>query len=66
MRFPFFNFKRKVKSQLTKATGGFSPIKASPDELLGELFQDVQLRRIYPDGAQNPQGLPTPAPSFEL
>ncbi len=50
MQFPFFNFKRKVKSQLTKATGGFGPAKPSPDELLGELFQDVQMRRIYPDG----------------
>lgn len=50
MHFPFFHFKRKVQSQLTKATGGFGPTKPSPDELLGELFQDVQLRRIYPDG----------------
>lgn len=49
MKFPFFNVKRTVQSQLTKATGGFGT-KASPDELLGELFQDVQLRRVYPDG----------------
>lgn len=49
MDFPLFNFKRSVKSQITKATGGLSPTKAPPDELLGELFQDVQLRRIYPD-----------------
>jgi alpha,alpha-trehalase len=50
MRFPFFNFKRRVQSQLTKATTGFGPARPSPDELLGELFQDVQLRRVYPDG----------------
>ncbi|MGD8373256.1 MAG: alpha,alpha-trehalase TreF [Candidatus Woesebacteria bacterium] len=49
MKIPFFNLKQTVQSQLTKATGGFGA-KASPDELLGELFQDVQLRRIYPDG----------------
>lgn len=50
MDFPLFNFKRSVKSQITKATGGLSPTKAPPDELLGELFQDVQLRRVFPDG----------------
>lgn len=48
MRFPFFNFKRSVKSQITKVAG-LAPSKPSPDDLLGELFQDVQLRRIYPD-----------------
>lgn len=50
MKLPFFNFKRSVQSQLAKTTNGFGPAKASPDELLGELFQDVQLRRVYPDG----------------
>jgi len=50
MKFPFFNFKKSVQSQLAKTTSGFGPAKASPDELLGELFQDVQLRRVYPDG----------------
>jgi alpha,alpha-trehalase len=45
----FPHFKKNIKSNLTKVAKGFSPVKASPDELLGELFQDVQLRRIYPD-----------------
>jgi alpha,alpha-trehalase len=49
MRLPFFNFKQTVQSQLAKTTSGFGA-KPSPDEMLGELFQDVQLRRIYPDG----------------
>ncbi|HSX27898.1 MAG TPA: alpha,alpha-trehalase TreF [Candidatus Saccharimonadales bacterium] len=31
-------------------TGVVPPPKSSPDELLGELFQDVQLRRVFPDG----------------
>ncbi|HWZ65199.1 MAG TPA: alpha,alpha-trehalase TreF [Patescibacteria group bacterium] len=44
-----FNYKRKIKSQAVQISG-FLPAKQSPDELLGELFQDVQLRRVYPDG----------------
>jgi alpha,alpha-trehalase len=49
MSFGFFNYKRKIKSQITNVSG-FLPVKSSPDELLGELFQDVQLRRVYSDG----------------
>lgn len=49
----FFRFKKKVKSavqpHVTKV-GGLSPTAASPDELLGELFQDVQLKRVHDDG----------------
>lgn len=39
----------KIVSFLTHLRGVTST-KASPDELLGELFQDVQLRRVFPDG----------------
>lgn len=46
---PFFNLKT-INAQLTKVSGGLVPPKSSPDELLGELFQDVQLKRVYPDG----------------
>lgn len=42
---------RRVKSQITKIGAGLPiPPQGSPDELLGELFQDVQMHRIYPDG----------------
>lgn len=50
MQPPFFNYKKRLQSQLTSVGGGFLPVKAPPDELLGELFQDVQLRQVYPDG----------------
>lgn len=40
--------KQLLHAQLTKV-GGLAPLKASPDELLGELFQDVQLRRVFED-----------------
>lgn len=51
MKIPFSRY-RRIKSQITHAThaGSLKPAKASPDELLGELFQDVQLRQVYPDG----------------
>jgi neutral trehalase len=39
----------KIRSAFI-GTGVVPPAKSSPDELLGELFQDVQLRRVYPDG----------------
>lgn len=41
---------KKIKAQMTSLGPGLVPLKSSPDELLGELFQDVQLRRIYTDG----------------
>lgn len=42
---------RRMKSQITKIGAGLPMTsKSSPDELLGELFQDVQMHRIYPDG----------------
>jgi len=40
---------RKIKSLFT-TVGSVTPTKDSPDVLLGELFQDVQLRRVFPDG----------------
>jgi alpha,alpha-trehalase len=39
-----------LKTSLVKATGVLMQSKKSPDELLGELFGDVQTQRIYPDG----------------
>lgn len=39
-----------LTDQFARARAEFEPRKASPDELLGELFQDVQFRRIYRDG----------------
>ena len=53
---PIFNFKKpfsafkKLQPHLTKVSSGLLPPDASPDELLGELFQDVQLRRVHADG----------------
>lgn len=41
---------RRIKSQITKISGGLPLTYASPDELLGELFRDVQMRRIHADG----------------
>lgn len=40
---------RRIKSIFT-TVNAVTPSKDSPDVLLGELFQDVQLRRVYPDG----------------
>jgi alpha,alpha-trehalase len=39
-----------IKSSLVKTAGILLRTKKSPDELLGELFRDVQNQRIYPDG----------------
>ncbi|HSE29191.1 MAG TPA: alpha,alpha-trehalase TreF [Candidatus Saccharimonadales bacterium] len=40
---------RKLQENLAKVRSRLLLSKKSPDELLGELFQDVQLRRIFPD-----------------
>lgn len=40
----------KLKSTIVAATGGLIPTQKSPDEALGELFEDVQTRRVYGDG----------------
>lgn len=39
-----------LKSSLVKTAGTLVRSKRSPDELLGELFNDVQAQQIYPDG----------------
>lgn len=39
-----------LKTSLVKATGVLMKSKKGPDELLGELFGDVQTQQIYPDG----------------
>lgn len=49
MSLPFFRIKRQLQSQLAQINSLTKP-KDSPDELMGELFQDVQLRRVFPDG----------------
>ncbi|HEX6462158.1 MAG TPA: alpha,alpha-trehalase TreF [Candidatus Saccharimonadales bacterium] len=41
--------RKKVKAGFTNLAG-IMPARKGPDELLGQLFQDVQLRRIHPDG----------------
>jgi alpha,alpha-trehalase len=40
---------RKLRSVFIN-TASVAPHRSSPDILLGELFQDVQLRRVFPDG----------------
>lgn len=40
----------KLKSTIVATAGGLMPIAKSPDEALGELFEDVQKRRVYGDG----------------
>ncbi len=39
----------KLRARLDTARSVFEPKRPSPDQLLGELFQDVQLHRIFPD-----------------
>lgn len=39
----------KIQNKFQRAQISIAPKNASPDELLGELFQDVQIRRVYPD-----------------
>lgn len=40
----------RLKTSLVKATGRLVRSGKSPDELLGELFREVQEKQIYPDG----------------
>lgn len=49
MAYSFRELRRQLRAHLTNAKGSFSRPQPSPDEILGELFQDVQLRRIYHD-----------------
>ena len=39
-----------LKSTFVKTVGGLLPTSKSPDEGLGELFDDVQHQRVYGDG----------------
>jgi len=39
-----------IKTSLVKTAGLLALSKKAPDELLGELFSDVQTQQIYPDG----------------
>ena len=39
-----------LKTSLVKTAGLLLKTRKSPDELLGELFNDVQTQQIYPDG----------------
>ncbi|HEX6258236.1 MAG TPA: alpha,alpha-trehalase TreF [Candidatus Saccharimonadales bacterium] len=41
---------KKLRPHITKVSSGLLRPDAPPDELLGELFQDVQLRRVHADG----------------
>ncbi len=40
----------KIKSSLVKTAGVITGSRKGPDELLGQLFQDVQTQNIYNDG----------------
>lgn len=51
MKWPFYKSQNhRLQAQLTHLGPGLAPLKASPDELLGELFADVQLKRVHDDG----------------
>jgi len=40
----------KLKSAIVATAGGILPVSKSPDEALGDLFNEVQKQRIYGDG----------------
>ena len=52
MQWPLDRFRssKRLQAQITNLGPGLARPKPSPDELLGELFQDVQLKRIHADG----------------
>jgi len=51
MQLPFHRFQNKrLQAQITNLGPGLARPKPSPDELLGELFADVQLKRVHADG----------------
>lgn len=52
-------FTREIKNRFDTIKSSVGLRTSSPDELFGELFQDVQLRRIYPDGMTFVDMLPT-------
>jgi alpha,alpha-trehalase len=54
-------FTKKITTGLHRAQIHLAPKKDSPDDLWGELFQDVQLRRIFPDSMTFADMLPAQA-----
>lgn len=50
MKLPKLPGENKLKSTFVATTGGLLPTAKSPDEALGQLFSDVQNRRVYGDG----------------
>jgi alpha,alpha-trehalase len=40
----------KLKTAIVATTGGLIPVSKSPDEALGELFNEVQSQQVYGDG----------------
>lgn len=53
------NIRKKFTTNIQRAQINLTPKKDSPDELLGELLQDVQLRRVFPDSITFVDMLPT-------
>ena len=51
----------KIKTNVRKVGSGLVPPKKSPDELLGELFEDVQVQRIHADGKTFVDAIPLAA-----
>ena len=43
------NLRKKLTTHLYRAQINIAPTQPSPDQVWGELFQDVQLHRIFPD-----------------
>jgi alpha,alpha-trehalase len=50
MKLPKLPGENKLKATLVATTGSLLPTSKSPDEALGQLFEDVQNRRVYGDG----------------
>lgn len=46
------SFLKRLRSQAGRLRAGFQPRHRAPDELLGELLQDVQFHQIFDDGMQ--------------
>lgn len=44
------NRQEKLKTALVKSVGSLYKVNKSPDEILGELFEEVQRNRVYGDG----------------
>lgn len=53
------DIRKKITTKIQRAQINLTPKKDSPDELLGELLQDVQLRRVFPDSITFVDMMPT-------